>query len=110
MKILNIYTDGSHIDKLNNGRLGCGGIAVDPVTQKQIGEFSQELIPSYLKVRYGTDKCSNPSAELLGVYCALIYFKPILNKYDQIIIKSDYILVYIYKQKSHLLRWLFCLY
>lgn len=26
--IINIYTDGSHLDKQNNGRLGCGGVMV----------------------------------------------------------------------------------
>lgn len=93
MKILTIYTDGSHLDKQNNGRLGCGGIAVDfskPYNKQEVGRFSQELIPEFLRLNYGTDKCSNPSAELLGVYCALVHFKSLIKNYDKIIFKADY--------------------
>ena len=78
MKI-NIYTDGSHLDKLNKGRLGCGGIMVempdnDEELGKKIGEFSRELTPEWLEKTLGTKDVSNPTAELLGVLTALETF------------------------------------
>ena len=44
MKIIDIYTDGSHLDKLNNGRLGCGGVMVDRTTGKLLDEFGLRAI------------------------------------------------------------------
>ena len=78
MKI-NIYTDGSHLDKLNKGRLGCGGIMVempdnDEELGKKIGEFSRELTTEWLEKTIGTKDVSNPTAELLGVLTALETF------------------------------------
>ena len=50
--MIEIYTDGSHLDKQNNGRLGCGGVMVDRRIGNGVGklldEFSDELPPSYM--------------------------------------------------------------
>lgn len=73
MKNFKIYTDGSHLDKLNNGRLGCGGVMISE-NGKILGEFSRELKPEWLKKNLGSDRVSNPTAELLGVYAALEEF------------------------------------
>jgi len=93
MKILNIYTDGSHLDKQNKGRLGCGGVAIDfskPKGQRIVGEYQQELTKDFMKFSYGTDDCSNPTAEMMGVYCALVHFKKDIKKYDKVIFHADY--------------------
>lgn len=92
--IISIYTDGSHLDKQNGGRLGCGGVMVDTTSPgnhgKLLGEFSEELTPEWLKKNIGTDKVSNPTAELIGVLYAIQKFKiPAGTK--SIIIYADYI-------------------
>ena len=69
MKEVHIYTDGSHIDKQHNGRLGCGGILV--IFGKQVDTFGIELSKEFMKDRFGADYCSNPSAELVAIYFAL---------------------------------------
>ena len=84
---IDIYTDGSHLDKQNNGRLGCGGVMI--IEGKKIDEFSMELKPEWLKSFLGIDKVSNPSAELLGVLMALRNFK--LDPRADIYIHADYI-------------------
>ena len=92
MKI-SIYTDGSHLDKLNNGRLGCGGVMIEDKSSgygKLIDSFGTELTPSYMIKEYGSDKCSNPTAEMIGVLCALKKFNVPSNA-KEIVIYADYI-------------------
>lgn len=83
-----IYTDGSHLDKLNNGRLGCGGVIVKD--GKALDTFSVELPANFMKEKFGSDTCSNPSAELVAVYFALNAFEKYLKGADSIIIHADY--------------------
>lgn len=84
--MIEVYTDGSHLDKQNNGRLGCGGVMVDGF--KKIAEFSEELKSDWLIKNYRTDKVSNPTAEMLGVLMALRKFD--FPEGEEIVIKSDY--------------------
>lgn len=94
MKRFDIYIDGSHLDKLNNGRLGIGGVIVDlsgPGKGRVINEFSIELIPEYMKVTFGADKCSNPSAELTALLIALQKFKKEYGPNDIVVVHADYI-------------------
>ena len=79
MKKLIIYTDGSHLDKQHGGRLGIGGVLVDPMKNKAISEFSEGINPKYMKITYGAQTCSNPTMELLAAYYALVQFKKELN-------------------------------
>ena len=91
MKKIDVYTDGSHLDKLNNGRLGCGGIMVDRSAGglgKELDRFSMELKPEYMKQEFGADKCSNPTAEMVGALMALRNFN--FPPDTEIIIKADY--------------------
>ena len=88
MKIVDIYTDGSHL-KHTTGRLGIGGVMVKD--EKVISEFSQTVNPEYLKFMYGTSDCSNPTAEMLAVLIALQKFGKDLEKYDKIIFHADYL-------------------
>ena len=92
MKTIYIYTDGSHLDKQNNGRLGCGGVMVDrsgPGMGKLLGSFSVELEPGRMLSEFGAQKCSNPSAELVGVLEALRRLK-IPSGTDMVIFKEDF--------------------
>ena len=92
MKIIDIYTDGSHLDKLNNGRLGCGGVMVERTDNgygKVLQEFGKELEKDFLIKKYGTDNCSNPTAEMLGVLVALTEFRIPIG--SEVIIHADYI-------------------
>lgn len=88
MKEVHIYTDGSHIDKQHNGRLGCGGILV--IFGKQVDTFGIELSKEFMKDRFGADYCSNPSAELVAIYFALLAFEKHLKNADSIIFHADY--------------------
>lgn len=87
MRIINIYTDGSHLDKQNNGRLGCGGVMID--AGKNTDEFSIELKPDWLRQNYGTDKVSNPSAEMLGLLMAIKEFD--IPNDAVVVVHADYI-------------------
>ena len=93
MKIIDIYTDGSHLNKQSvGGRLGCGGIMVERTEQgfgKVIDSFSEELTADYLEKNYGTSNVSNPTAEMLGLFYALSTFN-IPKDATQIVIHSDY--------------------
>lgn len=93
MKNLDIFTDGSHLDKLNNGRLGCGGVMVDRSSGEGYGvlldKFGEELTSDYLENNFGSSKCSNPTAELIGVLRALQNFK--IPSDAKITIHADYI-------------------
>ena len=75
MKRLDIYTDGSHLDKQHNGRLGVGGVIVDLEKRKLLNSFSTELLPKYMKMTFGADRPSNPSAEMVAVLHALYNFE-----------------------------------
>ena len=94
MKRYDIYIDGSHLDKQNNGRLGIGGVFIDqsgPGMGRLVGEFSMELSPEYMKLTFGADKCSNPSAELTALLIALQKFKGLSGNSDMLVIHADYI-------------------
>lgn len=94
MKQLDIYIDGSHLDKLNNGRLGVGGILVDrsgPGMGKIINKFSTELTPEYTNLAFGESECSNPSAELIALLHALYSFKKNIGPNDTIVIHADFL-------------------
>lgn len=87
MRRIDIYTDGSHLDKLNNGRLGCGGVMID--NGRKVDEFSEELKPEWLRKTIGTDKVSNPTAEMLGVLTALTKFD--IPDDAEVYVYADYI-------------------
>lgn len=96
MKQYDIYIDGSHLNKQNNGRLGIGGVLVDlsgPGEGSIINEFSIELTPEYMKENFDADKCSNPSAELTALLQALKKFKGNYEKNGNFIINihADYL-------------------
>lgn len=91
-KNIKIYTDGSHLDKQNNGRLGCGGVMVEADGKsfgKLVDSFSKELKSEELKKTIGTDKVSNPTAELLGVLTAIQQFN--IPKGAEVTIYADYL-------------------
>lgn len=93
MKQFDIYIDGSHLDKLNNGRLGVGGILVDrsgPGLGKIINKFSTEITSSYTNMAFGEANCSNPSAELIALLHALYNFKEDIGPSDTVVIHADY--------------------
>ena len=92
-KILEIYTDGSHLDKLRGGRLGCGGVLVNPQGPGMgtlINSYSLELTPERLKDEIGTSEVSNPTAEMLGALEALRKFKEDLKGAIEVTIYADY--------------------
>lgn len=96
MKQFDIYIDGSHLDKQNNGRLGVGGVLVDLNDSgnkmgKLLNKFSIELTPEYMKLSFGADKCSNPSAELTALLHALYQFKGSYGPNDKIVVHADYL-------------------
>lgn len=93
---IDVYIDGSHLNKQNpkDSRLGCGGVMVDrtgPGMGTVIDSFSLQLLPIYMKMSFGADSPSNPSAELVAVLQALIHFKPHLKAYSKIVFHADYI-------------------
>lgn len=91
MKIIDIYTDGSHLDKLNNGRLGCGGVMVERINDgygKLLDEFGEELLPEYLEKNFGSSKVSNPTAEMIGALMAIQKFQ--IPEDAKVIIHADY--------------------
>lgn len=87
MSKIDIYTDGSHLDKLNNGRLGCGGVMI--IGGIKADEFSEELKPDWLTTNYGSSTVSNPTAEMLGLLTALRKFN--IPKGVDVVIHADYI-------------------
>ena len=74
-----IFTDGSHLDKQNNGRLGIGGVILKEGDSKILDEFSEELTKDYMLMEYGTVTASNPTAELIAVLRALQKFRPLIK-------------------------------
>ena len=96
MKVLEIYTDGSHL-KLTTGRLGIGGVLIDPSQQqplgKLLGKFSIELQPAELKTKFGpgAETCSNPTAELTAVLVSLRKFADKIKDAEIITVHADYI-------------------
>ena len=95
MKRLDIYIDGSHLDKQHNGRLGIGGVIVDLNVSvghgKLLKKYNMELIPEYMKITFGSDQCSNPSAELCALLFALYNFEKEIKGCDEVTIHADYI-------------------
>lgn len=96
MKTYYIYTDGSHFKgKTASGRLGIGGVLIDPEGigphGKEISSFSQEILPEFVKLHYGTQDCSNPTMELFAVLYGLQQFKGSYSDQDLIIWRCDYI-------------------
>lgn len=94
MKQFDIYIDGSHLDKQNNGRLGIGGVLVDlsgPGKGNLLNKFSIGLTPDYMKSNFGSDKCSNPSAELTALLKALQEFNGSYGPNDVIVVHADYL-------------------
>lgn len=96
MKVFDIYIDGSHLDKQNNGRLGVGGVLVNlnsgtTTYGELLDKFSIELTPEYMKSNFNADKCSNPSAELTALLQALINFKGSYGPNDKLVVHADYI-------------------
>ena len=91
MDRLDIYIDGSHLDKQHNGRLGVGGILVGSGKKRVIDSFSEELTQEYMGHEFGAIKCSNPSAELTALLKALQYFKKYLRGASEIVVHADYV-------------------
>ena len=89
MKNFDIFVDGSHLKP--SGRLGCGGLLVDSTTKTVIDTFKMELLPEYVKITFGADTCSNPTAEMIGVLQALYHFGPRLKGAGKVTIYSDYL-------------------
>lgn len=93
-KKFDIYIDGSHLNKQNKGedRLGCGGVLISdgPGMGNLEGSFSTQLEPKYMKMCFGAENASNPSAELLAVYQALLHFRDNLKDADEIVVHADY--------------------
>lgn len=90
MKLLRMYTDGSHF-KHTTGRLGVGGVLVDE-NNNILAEFSKEVSIDYLKLTYGTSDVSNPTCEMLAVYWGLVEFKKFLKSSNvEVISKADYL-------------------
>lgn len=87
MSKIDIYTDGSHLDKQNNGRLGCGGVMI--VDGKLVDKFSVELKPTWLVSNYGSSTVSNPTAEMLGLLTALTQFD--IPSGEIVTIHADYL-------------------
>lgn len=94
MKQYDIYIDGSHLDKQNNGRLGVGGVLVDLSQSspgKLLDKFSMELAPEYMLNKFGSSNCSNPSAELTALLKALQEFKDSYDNNSIIVVHADYL-------------------
>jgi len=91
MDRLDIYIDGSHLDKQHNGRLGVGGILVGSGKKVAIDSFSEELTQEYMGHAFGAVKCSNPSAELTALLKALQHFKKHLKTAGEIVVHADYL-------------------
>lgn len=87
-----IYTDGSDF-KHTTRRLGVGGVLIKVTGEgygEKMGEFSEELDRDEILRLYKTTDCSNPFAEMIAAYRALVKFSPIFKQGDTIILKADY--------------------
>ena len=86
-----IFTDGSHLNKQNNGRLGIGGVILREGDSRVLDEFSEELTKDYMLMEYGTVTASNPTAELIAVLRALQKFRPLIKSpNDTVRVYADY--------------------
>lgn len=85
-----IYTDGSDL-KHTTHRMGVGGILVDTAQGKILDQFSEEIPLKYLKLRYGTTDCSNPTAEMIAVRRALEIWSRKFKPGDHIDMYQDYL-------------------
>jgi ribonuclease HI len=95
MKTYHVYTDGSHFKNGGSGRLGIGGLIVDPADQskpngKLLDTFSIEINKEFVKTHYGTDDCSNPTMEMLAALTAIREFRKIWTSKDKVILMMDY--------------------
>lgn len=89
MRTIDIFTDGSHLKGLNgSGRLGIGGIMV--IDGRLINQFSEEVYPSVIKDKFGTEDVSNPTMELYAVLRALEEFSSDISDKDFINFYADY--------------------
>ena len=92
MRNINIYTDGSHLNKQSgHGRLGCGGVMVEDTGEgfgKLLDKFSKELLPADLERDYGSSEVSNPTAEMIGALDALRIFD--IPKDAEVTMFADY--------------------
>lgn len=89
-----IYIDGSHLDKQNGGRLGVGGVIVDPVMPGLLGvrgKFSEELKAAWLQKNFKSSQCSNPTAELCALLIALRRFSGLILGKCTVDVYADYI-------------------
>ena len=95
MKVRYIYTDGSHFKgKGGSGRLGIGGVIVDPdqgPNGKELAHFSTEILPKFVQTHYGTTDVSNPTMEILAALQALDEFKDKIDSDTRIIMRQDYL-------------------
>lgn len=95
MKIRYIYTDGSHFKgKGGSGRLGIGGVIIDPYigpNGKELAHFSMEILPKFVQTHYGTADVSNPTMEILAALQALDEFKDEVDSNTRIIMRQDYL-------------------
>ena len=91
MKKFDIFTDGSHLDKQHNGRLGVGAVLVDRDSGTPISEYSTELSKQYMEVKFGAKECSNPTAEMVAVLHALLHFKKELQGASEVTVYADFI-------------------
>lgn len=94
MSNYNIYIDGSHLDKQNNGRLGVGGVILDPSMPGMLGvrgKFSEELKSDWLRKEFKYSECSNPTAELIALLLALRNFGNLLTGSCTVDVYADYI-------------------
>lgn len=89
--IYHLYTDGSHFKGIGSGRLGIGGILVDPKKNQDLDSFGLEINREYLRIHYDTTDCSNPTMELLAALVGIREYKKYLgNPSDKLIVFADY--------------------
>lgn len=94
IKQLDIFIDGSHLNKQHGGRLGIGGIILDLSKEGDdciIDHFSHELTPEFMKSKFDADTCSNPSAELTALLFAINEFKSYFKTANSILVHADYL-------------------
>lgn len=88
---LQLYTDGSHLDKQHGGRLGEGSVLVEE--KKNVLAFrGEEITPSFIKEHFGQDaQPSKPTAELLAVLNGLRMARDLILPSDRLTVIADYV-------------------